>query len=143
MSSTPRKFPSTVRWILWAALSGSVVMYLIIVPLIAPEEGREAELPAPREAFYLIGIVFFGVAQGVRILANRIRTPEGRAKVPAWIDVAFIVALAQTEAVAIFGLFLGIFGVPLLGCLPLFGIAGLGMLLLNPHSFFAIERSVD
>ncbi len=74
---------------------------------------------------------------------NHMKDTSGNPKAPAWIDTIFIVALALTGAIAVFGLVLGFGGATLQDYLPLFVISGVGMLLLFPSSFLRIEKNTD
>lgn len=141
-ASVPR-FPPLMRWIVWAALTASLGVYLVVLRVVDRSEPSESPGELLRNVLYLIGLAQFGLGQGIKYLANHLRTPEGEPKRPDWIDGGFIAALAVTEAVGIFGLVLAFMGGSPKEFLPLFVLSFVGMLLLNPKSYYAVEQRAE
>lgn len=131
-------FPAQFRWVLWGALFIGIVLYFVILLVNSSgPEGSDTEFL--KNLFYLLGLILLGSGQAVKYVANHTRTEEGKPRVPAWIDTAFIVALALTETVAIFGLVLGFMGAAVGAVLPLFAASVVGMVLLTPAAFYRVE----
>ena len=126
--------------VLWAALTGSIVLYFVIMQVTSPQN-QNGDAGSLKTVLYILSGILFLAGQGIRYLVNHMKDGSGNPKVPEWIDTAFIVALALTEAVAIFGLVLGFGGSNMQEYLPLFVISAVGMLLLFPTSFFRIEKT--
>lgn len=140
------RFPPLTRWVLWFALSSAIVVYLVVLKVSgstpSPVESEEGGVPLAM-ILTIAGFVLGVVSQGIKILANRVQTENGKPKVPFWIDQAFVIALAMGEAPAILGLVLAFQGAPAKEYLPLFGIAIVGMILLAPKFFYAVESRAE
>lgn len=92
--------------------------------------------------FYLVGIFLFLSGQSLRYFSNSVRNKNGKPKVPSWISLAYLIALAKTEAVAILGVVIGLLGGSTGEYLPLFALSALGMIFLFPASFFRVESVI-
>jgi hypothetical protein len=130
-----------MRWVLWGALASAIGIYLFVLQVAGSDSAEGGDPGSLKNIFYLIGILLFGGGQVVKYFVNHLRTPEGRPKVPPWIDQGFLVSLAITEAVAILGLVLGFMGAAPGEYLPLFVLSAVGMILLAPKFFFKIEEA--
>lgn len=137
--------PPQVRWVMWAALTGSIFLYFILVRfgfITAPEPGS-GEKPVPEGGLSLpviltaIGLINAAASMAIRVVVKSVRDQQGRRVTPAWIFPAFIVALALAESPAVFGFILGVQGEDPKSMMLLFGIALVAMLANNPASFFA------
>ncbi|MDF1861340.1 MAG: hypothetical protein P1U87_14075 [Verrucomicrobiales bacterium] len=133
-------FPPLMRWVLWGALASAIGIYLFVLQVAGSDSSSGGDTAGLKNIFYLIGILLFGGGQVIKYFANHLRTPEGKPKLPPWIDQAFLVSLAITEAVAILGLVLGFMGAAPKEYLPLFVLSAVGMILLAPRFFFRIEE---
>ncbi len=137
---TKRRLSPTARWIIWAALFNSLVVYLLLLKFgnIAPE-GVVGD-SGLRTIFYALGFSFAVASMGIKQVATGLRTPQGDRRIPDWIDSAFIVCLALAETSGILGFVLGALGHPLKESLPLFVISFAAFLLAAPAFFYAAEK---
>jgi len=86
---------------------------------VAGPETQDDDAGSLKTIFYALGFVLFLAGQGTSHLVNHMKDTAGNPKAPAWIDTTFIVALALTEAIAVFGLVLGFGGTTIQNSLPL------------------------
>jgi hypothetical protein len=130
---------------MWAALTGSIFLYFILVRfgfIAAPEPGT-VEKPVSEGGLSLpviltgIGLVNAVASMAIRMIVKNVRDQQGRRVTPAWIFPAFIAALALAESPAIFGFILGLQGEDQKSMMLLFGVSLVAMLANNPASFFA------
>lgn len=137
--------PPQVRWVMWAAMTGSIFLYFILVRfgfIAAPDPGT-VEKPVSDGGvsrpviLTAIGLVNAVASMAIRIVVKSVRDQQGRRVTPAWIFPAFVVALALAESSAVFGFILGLQGEDPKSMMLLFGIALVAMLANNPASFFA------
>lgn len=137
--------PPQIRWVMWAAMTGSIFLSFILVRIgliTAPEPGT-VEKPVSAGGLSLpliltaIGLVNAVASMAIRVVVKSTRDQQGRRVLPVWIFPAFIVALALAESPAIFGFILGVQGEDPKSTMLLFGIALVAMLANNPASFFA------
>jgi hypothetical protein len=135
MSSPPSaKFPPAFRWIVWFALLNAIGIYLVILQFLVSTESIE-----PLVKNVLMGAGFAGavISMAIRqIVKNQTRSVNGALVPPAWIDQAFLVALALAETPAIYGLILGLQGSPFKDYLPLFVISFAAFILSAPAFFY-------
>ncbi|MEM9283654.1 MAG: hypothetical protein AAGA96_17670 [Verrucomicrobiota bacterium] len=140
-----KHYSPLVRWMLWLSLSSAVVIYFIVLQLNS--DSRDLDDPAQTEEaplkmiFYVVGLAMFAASQGIRIIVNRVRGEDGKPMAPAWIDTAYVIALALAETPAILGLVLGFQGASGGDYLPLFIASLVGMALISPRMFFPPESS--
>jgi F0F1-type ATP synthase membrane subunit c/vacuolar-type H+-ATPase subunit K len=122
-----------VRWIIWFALTGSVVAYFCLIHfrILEPSEpGGGANLAGPA---LILGAVLGLAGILVRLPAIRFsREPGSERKVFA----LFIVSLALSEVPGILGFVLGILGQGPTDYLPLFAISAFALLSNRPTAFF-------
>jgi len=136
-SSLSPKLPPVSRWIIWFALFNAVGIYLIVLHFLL-----NAEASAPGDPIIktvLMGMGFGGavISMAIRqIVKSRTKSVNGTLVAPAWIDQAFIVALALAESPAISGFVLGLLGSPFKDYLPLFVISAAAFLLCAPAFFY-------
>ncbi len=132
MTTSP-SLPPFVRWVIWLALTGSVVLYacLIHFEIIKPSEpGAMAGLAGPA---LIVGAAIGVVSVLVRLPAIRLsRVPGAGRKV----DALFIVSLALAESPGILGFVLGILGQGPTDYLPLFAISAFALLSNRPSAFY-------
>jgi hypothetical protein len=125
--------PAMVRWVIWSALTGSVVAYFGLIHfqiLKASEPGAGANLAGPA---LILGAVLGLAGILVRLPAIRFsREPGSERKVFA----LFIVSLALSEVPGILGFVLGILGQGPTDYLPLFAISAFALLSNRPPAFF-------
>jgi len=136
-SPSPAKFPPTVRWILWFALLNAVGIYLIVLQFLVSTDAIAPIDPIIRTALMGAGFAGAVISMAIRqIVKNQTRSVNGALVPPAWIDQAFIIALALAETPAIFGLILGLQGSPFKDYLPLFVISFAAFILSAPAFFY-------
>lgn len=142
--------PPLVRWVMWAALTGSIFFYFALLRLgivTAPEP--EVEKPASDSGLSLamilpaIGLMNAVASLAIHMIVKKVRDQQGRRVTPAWIFPAFIASLALAESPAVFGFILGVQGEDPKSMMQLFGIALVAMLANNPASFFAKAGDED
>lgn len=128
-------FPPVFRWLIWGSLLMAVGVYLVVVQVsgVAQAEERDPDLV---NILYVMGGISVFISMGIKFVVKRVRTPEGKPKVPTWIDQGYIMALALAESSAIFGLILAFQGNPPATYLPLFGMAVVALGLNAPALFF-------
>jgi len=140
---SPTLPPPRVRWVIWAALTGSILLYFLLVRsgslgAAAPGTGGTAAAGASLALILTaIGVVNALASMAIRVVVKSVRDPQGRPVTPAWTFPAFMVALALAESAAVFGFILGQRGEDPKSMMLLFGIAFAAMLANNPASFFA------
>jgi hypothetical protein len=138
MSSAPSaKLPPLFRWVIWFALFNAVGIYLIILLFVPGDEVTDSLDAMVKNV--LLGIGFGGavVSMAIRqIVKTKTKRVGGVTVAPAWIDQAFIAALALAESPAILGLILGLQGGPFKDYLPLFVISAAAFLLSAPAFFY-------
>lgn len=142
--------PPLVRWVMWAALTGSIFFYFALLRLgivTAPEP--EVEQPSSDGGLSLamiltaIGLMNAVASMAIRMVVKNVRDQQGRRVTPKWIFPAFVVALALGESPAVFGFVLGLQGGDPKAMMLLFGVSLLAMLANNPASFFAKAGDED
>lgn len=113
VTSPPPGNPSLLLWIVWGALTFSIVVYLVVLQVAAPEEKDTggASLAGVLAAVSVVNVV---VSFGARWFLQRI-VKKGKEGEP--IDFSRVLSLsiiswALAEAVAIYGLVLGFTGEP-------------------------------
>ena len=136
-----QRLPALMLWIIWGALFVSTFIYLVVLGFSGNEPREEASEDSLATILYVVGFTNFAIGQGLKFLVRRVKTPEGKPKIPAWIDQAFIAAIALSESSAIFGLILAFQGEPMSAYLPLFVITWVGLLLLAPALFYPKEET--
>lgn len=113
----------------------AVFVYLVVIQIAGFENPEERD-PDLVNILYVMGGISVFISMGIKFVVKRVRTPEGKPKVPTWIDQGFIIALALAESSAIFGLILAFQGNPPAIYLPLFGMAVIALGLNAPALFF-------
>ena len=138
MSSPPSaKFPPAFRWIVWFALLNAIGIYLVILQFLVSTESIAPLEPLVKNVLMGAGFAGAVISMAIRqIVKNQTRSVKGALVPPAWIDQAFLVALALAETPAIFGLILGLQGSPFKDCLPLFVISFAAFILSAPAFFY-------
>ena len=129
--------PRQVRWVMWAAMTGSIFLYFILVRfgfIAAPDPGTVEKPVSDGGVSRPVILTAIGLVNAV---VKSVRDQQGRRVTPAWIFPAFVVALALAESPAVFGFILGLQGEDPKSMMLLFGIALVAMLANNPASFFA------
>ncbi|MDP4848839.1 MAG: hypothetical protein NWQ95_00665, partial [Verrucomicrobiales bacterium] len=108
---SPAKFPPAVRWIVWFALLNAIGIYLVLLQFLVSAESIAPLEPLVKNVLMGAGFAGAVISMAIRQIAkNQTRSVNGALVPPAWIDQAFIVALALAETPAIFGLILGLQG---------------------------------
>lgn len=120
---SPAGFPPLIRWVLWGAISSSVIFYFVILRAGLIEHTSGVADPHLSLLFSIIGFTLAVVSVGIRFVVRGVRDGNGRPKVPGWIFPAFIVALALGEVPGILGFILGLQGHGLKTILPLFAVS--------------------
>jgi F0F1-type ATP synthase membrane subunit c/vacuolar-type H+-ATPase subunit K len=122
-------------WVIWGALTLSILLYFVILQMTGHEEEPKVP-PGPGFVQILTGAALVSLVSSFVIrkvvtlpLAEKLNDPANFAK----ILTSCIISWALAEAVAIYGLVLGMMGAPILTC-GLFFIAGFGaMIRLTPN----------
>lgn len=140
MTTTSPTFPPRMRWILWASLLMSVVVYFGVLNLAAPDPERSGAVQPLMVRFpewmAVAGLLLVAVAIGIKyVVRNRIGK-GGKPEAPPWADQAYIISLALVEAPAVLGLLLGLQGAKMTDYLPLFVLSLVGFGMLLPAFFF-------
>lgn len=137
-----KRFSPAVRWIIWAALLNSVVVYLLLLQFgnIAP--GEQPDDSGLRLVLYVIGFGMAMASMGIKQVVTGLRTPQGQRKTPEWIDTAFIICLAFAEVSGIFGFVLGMLGYPMNDSLPLFVTSFAAFFFAAPAFFYTAEKDL-
>lgn len=137
---TRKPLTPAVRWIIWAALFNSLLVYLFLLKFGNIVPGDKAVDSGLRTIFYVIGFSCAVASMGIKQVVTGLRTPRGERKIPGWIDPAFVVCLAMAETSGILGFVLAMLGHPLKESLPLFVTSFAAFLLAAPVFFYAAER---
>lgn len=147
---SPTLPPPQIRWVMWAALTGSIFFYFVLLRFgIIPAPEPDVEKPASEGGLSLamilmaLGFANAVASMAVRMIVKNVRDQQGRRVTPKWIFPAFVVALALAESPAVFGFVLGLQGEDPKATLLLFGVSLLAMLANNPASFFAKAGDED
>lgn len=100
MSSAPSaKLPPLFRWVIWFALFNAVGIYLIILLFVPGDEVTDSLDAMVKDV--LLGTGFGGavISMAIRqIVKTNTKRVDGVTVAPAWIDQAFIAALALAES---------------------------------------------
>lgn len=146
---SPTLPPPQVRWVIWAALTGSILLYFLLVrfgSLGAANPGTSETVAAGASLALIltaIGVVNAAASMAIRVVVKSVRDQQGRRVTPPWIFPAFMVALALAESPAVFGFILGQRGEDPKSMMLLFGIAFVAMLANNPAFFFTKAEDGD
>jgi hypothetical protein len=111
----------TLARVLWGALFGSTLIYIVVLELTAARPDVDWKALAPMFAFGAAG------ASGASLLA-----PRFVARSAGGYLVTLIVALALAESVCILGLVLGFLGAPPMVVLPFFVVTWVLMIVRFP-----------
>lgn len=134
------KFPPIIRWMIWGSLFVAVGIYLVVVNVAATDHPGKPD-PELANILYVMGGISVFMSVGIRFVVKRVRTVDGKPKIPTWIDQGFIIALALGESSAIFGLILALQGHEAGTYLPLFGMSAVALALNAPPLFFPKPES--
>ena len=137
---TRKRLTPAVRWIIWAALFNSLLVYLLLLKFGNIVPGEKTGDSGLRTIFYVFGFSCAVASMGIKQVVTGLRTPRGERKVPGWIDPAFVVCLAMAETSGILGFVLGMLGHPLKESLPLFVTSFAAFFLAAPVFFYAAEK---
>jgi len=138
-------------WIIWAAMIGSLVMYVILCHLIGDEVGKNVnpDLPVDRikKILYLVAAVTLFIAYYLRkfMLSGRIKSPGvaltgsgvGSKQLPhiAKYTIAMIVSLALSESIGIYGLVLFLLGDNFNTLYTFIGVSAIAMYFFRPKGY--------
>lgn len=131
-ASTP--VPPVIFWLLWAALLGAVLIYLVIVQVVGGEPQPEGDWRLLRgPLLVLTGVLVLG-SFALRALVTKRFSKHADQKWRSVAFVTYVMSLALGEAVAVFGLVLAFQGAPFQSYIPFF-IAAFLTVVLQPPTF--------
>jgi len=139
-------------WIIWAAMLGSLAMYVIIAHLMGDEIGRNANPDFPvemmRRILYLVSAIELLIAYYLRkfMLSGRIKglgmTPTGagaiNSKQPPYLakySITMIISLALSESIGIYGLLLFLLGDNFNTLYTFIGVSAIAMYFFRPKRY--------
>lgn len=139
-------------WIIWMAMIGSLVMYVVICHLLGDEIGRNVNPDFPIDSIgkilYLVAAVTLFIAFHLRkfMLSGRIKIPgithtgSGviTSKQPPHIakyTIAMIISLALSESIGIYGLILFLLGDGFNNLYTFIGVSAIAMYFFRPKGY--------
>lgn len=134
--------PRITWWIIWLALTASVVMYFVVLKVSPTEPDAEGSWRSLHTSLMVIAAVTIVASFAIRFIGTRQLIESEGAKKRSLAFGTYIVSLALAESVAIFGLVLAFMGAPFSEYIAFFVIGGVA-LLAQPPTFLPAEQNQE